>query len=144
MLEYARLQNDPQRIAVIAEWFSDQWRLPVSHTTRELSAPRNDLPAPVIAIQDDEVVGVLTFTFHRVAEVSDKELWINALYVREDLRGMGIGKQLLSLGMNAAKDSGVKQLFVYTEIPLLYAKQGWQEFRAKNFEGMWVYVYRWA
>lgn len=64
-------------------------------------------------------------------------LYINLMWVKEDLRGQGFGQQLLSLAEDEAKTRGAKYAYLDTfsfQAPGFYQKYGYQEFgRLENF-----------
>lgn len=62
-------------------------------------------------------------------------LYINLLYVNEDLRGMGYGHRLLELAENEAQKRGVKNAYLDTfsfQAPEFYTKYGYRVFGELN------------
>lgn len=65
-----------------------------------------------------------------VAETFGNWLEIEYLYVREDMRGQGIGSELLVKAEEEARQRGCKYSFVDTfdfQAPVFYEKHGYQE-----------------
>ena len=64
-------------------------------------------------------------------------LYINLMWVREDLRGQGYGQQLLTLAEDEARKRGAKHAYLDTfsfQAPEFYQKYGYQEFgRLEDF-----------
>jgi len=85
------------------------------------------LPRPIIALDDDKLVGGLSFTAYRHPGKNQMVLWINALYVETDFRGKKLASRLIALAEEVAKKLGYKQLFVHTDIPTLYIKSGYSK-----------------
>lgn len=72
-----------------------------------------------------------------VAETFGNWLEIEYLFVKEDLRGQGIGSQLLQRAESEAKKRNCSYVFVNTyqfQAPAFYQKHGYQEvFTLKNY-----------
>jgi GNAT superfamily N-acetyltransferase len=66
-------------------------------------------------------------------------LYVNALWIREDLRGFGYGRKLLTLIENEARRNGCSKSFLNTmsyEAPEFYRKLGYAVFaELENFPG---------
>ena len=72
-----------------------------------------------------------------VAETFGNWLEIEYLFVKEDLRGQGVGSQLLHLAESEAKMRNCRYVFVNTyqfQAPAFYQKQGYKEvFTLKDY-----------
>lgn len=62
-----------------------------------------------VAIKNDEVVGIALYYFAYYTWVG-KSLYLDDLYVKEDLRGQGIGKLLLKEIFRVAREENCKRL----------------------------------
>jgi len=74
---------------------------------------------------DDAIVGGL------VGDTSWGWLHVDLLWIREDLRGQGYGRQLLAQAEDEARRRGVKHAFLDTfgfQAPAFYQKQGYVVF----------------
>jgi GNAT superfamily N-acetyltransferase len=64
-------------------------------------------------------------------------LYINLMWVRDDLRGRGFGRQLLAMAETEARERGAKHAYLDTfsfQAPDFYKKAGYKEFgRLENF-----------
>ena len=64
-------------------------------------------------------------------------LYINLMWVREDLRGQGFGRQLLEKAETEARQRGAKRAYLDTfsfQAPAFYKKLGYEEFgRLEDF-----------
>ena len=138
---YGLSANNRAHLDIIANWFLDQWSTPTAETIHDLSFLSPNVPAPVTVILKDELAGILSYKRYPVTEVSENALWINSLYVRADLRGLGIGSALLVRGMAHARGFGSDQLYVYTDVPKFYQAQGWQVFGPNNEQELSVLRY---
>jgi len=58
-------------------------------------------------------------------------LYVNLMWLKEDLRGQGYGKELLTLAEDEARQRGAKQSYLDTfsfQAPGFYQKQGYEVF----------------
>lgn len=96
---------------------------------------RDNPPAPMLALEDGELLGGLSFTWYQPQDFTEIKLWINGVYVKPDYRGKGIASSLIKNAMAAARSSDEEELFVFTAIPGLYTQLAWQEVsrQGKNY-----------
>ncbi len=108
-------------LILLREWFELTW----GGKFDEFEALKMGmhLPSPVLALDDDKLVGGLSFTAYENPEENDIALWINALYVDSNMRGFGIGSKLISFAEHTAREAGFTKLYVNTNIPSLYLKK---------------------
>lgn len=85
------------------------------------------VPAPLLAFNDQELLGGLVFKSHPRPTSDIHGLWINALIVLPAQRRRGIGSLLIEAAETKARTLGLADLFVYTSIPALYRKLDWME-----------------
>lgn len=81
----------------------------------------------VLYSPEEEIVGGL------IGETHWDWFYINLMFVREDLRGVGYGHQLLSLAEDEARKRGAKKAYLDTfsfQAPDFYKKHGYQVFGA--------------
>lgn len=79
----------------------------------------------VLRSPDDEVVGGVIGSTHW------NWLYINLMWIRENLRGQGYGEQLLALAEEEARKRGAKHAYLDTfsfQAPGFYKKYGYQVF----------------
>ncbi|GAB5500742.1 MAG: hypothetical protein PsegKO_30530 [Pseudohongiellaceae bacterium] len=62
--------------------------------------------------------------------------WINTLYVAPEYRNRGIGANLVKAAETEARKQAVGELFVFTDIPGIYTRSGWDT--VKIIEGSMV------
>jgi amino-acid N-acetyltransferase len=88
---------------------------------RSLSELYENIRDYIIAEREGEVVGcaALHVTWGDLAEVK-------SVAVREDQRGQGLGRRLVSTCLQDARDLGVPRLFVLTYIPDYFARFGFR------------------
>lgn len=79
----------------------------------------------IIQSPDGKVVGGL------IGETHWDWLYINLLFVKEELRGQGFGQQLLTLAEEKARQLGAKSVYLDTfsfQAPEFYQRNGYQVF----------------
>lgn len=110
-------------------WLNDEWEgfAPFSKPTSGLP-----IPAPLLAIEDDELLGGLAFSRYKNPKNDELALWINAILVDPAQRGKGIASALISVAEKSALDLDETQIFALTDVPKLYQNQGWSVF---NIDG---------
>ncbi|MGF9965883.1 N-acetyltransferase family protein [Bacillus rhizoplanae] len=76
-----------------------------------------------VAVEDGKYVG-FTQLYPSFSSISMKELWIlNDLFVQKDVRGSGVGKQLLKAAEQFALETGAKGLKLQTEVDNVTAQR---------------------
>ncbi|MCP1123592.1 GNAT family N-acetyltransferase [Bacillus sp. 3103sda1] len=76
-----------------------------------------------VAVEDGKYVG-FTQLYPSFSSISMKELWIlNDLFVQKDVRGAGIGKQLLKAAEQFALETDAKGLKLQTEVDNVTAQR---------------------
>ena len=81
------------------------------------------VPLPILAKDEERVIGGLSFTWHEKPDKTDMGLWVNTLYVVLNYRHKGIGTKLLLEAVSSI-DFG-SSLYVLTDVPSLYINCGW-------------------
>ena len=146
-IEY--LENRPDAIPLIAKWYFDEWSYLSPNKTlddmqQELNMYLNsdNVPLMLVAIIDDEVVGVTQLKFREMSIYPDKEHWLGGVYVAEKARGKGVGAQLLNRTLEIAKSIGIELLHLQTLrlIGGLYKDLGWEAIEQVNYRNEDVLV----
>ncbi|CAG9614726.1 hypothetical protein BACCIP111899_03959 [Bacillus rhizoplanae] len=76
-----------------------------------------------VAVEDGKYVG-FTQLYPSFSSISMKELWIlNDLFVQKDVRGTGIGKELLKAAKQFGLETGAKGLKLQTEVDNVTAQR---------------------
>lgn len=88
-------------------------------TTEEVQArldllAMSDADPVLLAIQDDEVVGLIALHFATMLQQREPVAQITALVVRDGVRGAGIGKALVDAGGDLARRSSCGRLELRT------------------------------
>ena len=116
----------PEHVDVVTRWLWDQW--PDANSTIEERRERlmlvDDCPPALLALSENEPVGVLAFRRHPRNSSVRRALFIDALYVHASCRDRGIGAALVAEAVLAARDFE-RELFVFTDKRDYYEKRGW-------------------
>ena len=68
-----------------------------------------------VAEQDDQLVGLVHFIFHRSTSRLNDVCYLQDLYVKKDLRGAGIGRQLIKAVYDAALTAESSRVYWQTQ-----------------------------
>lgn len=69
----------------------------------------------LIALQDDEPVGLAHFLFHRHGWSEENVCYLQDLYVAPETRGTGLGRKLIEAVYAAADDAGAPSVYWLTQ-----------------------------
>lgn len=112
----------PHLLPRFRAWVESEWGNvdPFTSTAEALI-----VPAPILAVEQDQLLGGLSFTDHALPDSKESGVWINTLLVAAQFRNRGIGASLIKAAEAEAARLGIGELFVFTEIPRFYEKLGW-------------------
>ncbi|MEX2470171.1 MAG: GNAT family N-acetyltransferase [Pseudohongiellaceae bacterium] len=134
MISIVSSTDREDRLEIYRQWVSREWDDDHSFAPPKGSLP---LPPPLLALARDELVGGISFTWYPAPETSELALWINTVYVRDAYRRKGIALQLIEAAERIVlAEFNATELLVYTNVPGLYAKNGWEIVSQDN--DMWV------
>lgn len=149
-MEIIDLRDAPHHIPTIAAWHSAEWgHLNPGQTLEgriekmQAYLNNNPVPAMLIGVEGDEVLGTSAMVESDMDNCLYQDLtpWLASVYVREDLRGRGFGKQLVRALMDYAGKQGISTLYLFTpdQAPF-YAKLGWKTYAEDNYHDAAVTV----
>lgn len=149
-IEFAYLADHPEAVPIVARWYHDEWGYlhpqDSIERTRERVGEfmnRDRLPFILVAMEDDEVLGIGQLKLYEMAEqFPDKEHWLGGLYVPGPHRGHGYGTLIAERIAAIAPGFGVRVLYLQTEAldGGLYARLGWTPVTRANNGGLDVLV----
>ena len=104
-------------------WFVAEWK-----DVDPFKDSRNGhtIPPPLIAVEDEALLGGLAFTRYKIPDVTRVGLWVCALYVDVAHRNKGIGSRLIREAEKSALSINENELFALTNIPAFYENFGWE------------------
>ena len=89
--------------------------LNITQTTWERFLNTNEPVHAFVAEHNGQLVGLVHFIFHRSTSRLNDVCYLQDLYVNKDLRGTGIGRQLIQAVYNAAQNAGSSRVYWQTQ-----------------------------
>jgi predicted N-acetyltransferase YhbS len=130
-------------IPTLSKWFLREWRdfygdkswEDVAETFYE-RLNRSHIPLSLVAFEDGCPLGTISLLEESISTHKHLAPWLGALYVCEEKRHLGIGKQLIEASVSAARKLGVGRLFIgIRKSENYYLKLGWQIVERTNYHG---------
>ncbi|WED25262.1 GNAT family N-acetyltransferase [Vibrio sp. DW001] len=84
------------------------------------------LPLPILAIEEEVLVGGLAFTRFLEPNGTSQVIWINAVLIKPEFRGCGFASRLINRATEVLFEFEQSTLYVYTNVPKLYFQLGWE------------------
>lgn len=128
-MEICYLHEKPEYAAAVAEMMHRQFGDLSSRSAYEEliqhSLTPNQLPMELIALENRELIA--TVGIWRADLVSRQDLfpWLGCLVVSPEHRGKGYGGAILKAAVEACRELGFKDVYLYTKLDSFYEKQGW-------------------
>ena len=148
-LKFVFLADREEAIPQVAQWYFDEWGSYVSGSTfdsfsTQLAEYRNKskIPLIILAVDKDEVIGVVQLKFREMTIYPEKEHWLGGVYVASKHRGKGVAAALVKKVEEVASTQGVSKLHLQTENLTggVYSRLGWQPIEKVNYRGVDVVV----
>lgn len=95
-----------------------------------------ETPLPLLALQNQDLAGGLTFIYYTSPEKNRKVLWINSVYIEDKKRGNGIASKLILEAEKIVQKHNYNELYVYTDKPNLYLKLGWKVIKVEGYHSV--------
>jgi GNAT superfamily N-acetyltransferase len=138
MIEIVFLADHPEVIPILTRWFCAQWPDYYAERTPTeiaqdfyLEANRYGLPVRLIAFTDGELVGTITLRERALQALPESYPGLGGLFVMEQHRGRGIGTELISAGMNVAREQGYERIYAATiRARGILERLGWDQVQA--------------
>ena len=134
--------NENTLIELIADWYLNEWNIPIEYTRQRLrNLPNDDVIFQLMLFKDDEEVATGGL-YYKVGLLNAHpkfmkfEPWIALLYTTEKKRSLGFGEKLLGKIEDIAKELGFNELFLHTfTAEKLYLKNNWKPFDRVHYKG---------
>ena len=128
------LAEHPDFIPTFSKWFLREWRDFYGDKSWEVVAEtfykrlnRNRIPLSLVAFEDDSPFGTISLLEESISTHKHLTPWLGGLYVCEEQRRHGIGKQLIEAAVGEARKLGIEQLFIgIRRAEDYYMKLGWK------------------
>lgn len=125
----------PDLVPVVANWLWDAFWQPNGHRldeVREIVADATSERGPpqcLVLLAGEVPCGTASLMAADLEIRNDIGPWLAGLYVVPEARGQGCARRLVEAVEDAARATGAKQLFLYTDdAQPLYEKLGWASF----------------
>jgi len=131
-----------ESLSQLTEWFSTEWNN---------SEPFNNaispfiVPEPILAFEQNKLVAGLAFKMYPSPMDKSNQtmgLWINAVLTHPNYRHQQFASTLIKEAVTIAREKYAihkistnpdqKNLYVYTHLPNLYLKLGWQKIKQQD------------
>ena len=121
-------------IPIIAKWYFDEWghlmkdqNLEQATENLKIYLNSDKIPLMILAIKNDEPVGVAQLKYREMKIYPEKEHWLGGVFVPKKHRGKGIASQVVQQIIDKAIELNVQVLHLQTENLNggLYRKMGW-------------------
>ena len=134
--------NNNKFIELIANWYLNEWSIPIEKTYQRLTnTPNDDVIFQLILLKDQELVATGGL-YNKVGllKVYPKfkkfRPWVALLYTNQKYRNQGFANILLKKIEASAKDIGLSSIYVHTfSAERLYIKNGWEPFDKVPYKG---------
>jgi len=133
MLTIAYLADHHDAVPVLADWFSREWGrgrpgMEAAAIAERLAAAasRDTLPICLLGLLDGEPVATASLKFREIEFAPEADYWLGSVYVREDCRGRGFGREIVAAAEAVASAAGFTPLYLYSRgKESLYSELGW-------------------
>jgi GNAT superfamily N-acetyltransferase len=133
-LNFEFLVDRQEAIPIVARWYFDEWghnnpSNSIPQTIERISGKlnRDRTPLHLLAMEDEQVLGVAQLKLHEMDIYPEKEFWLGSLFVSPTSRGKGVGSAIANKIATIAEGFGAEQLYLQTEVldGGLYRDIGW-------------------
>jgi N-acetylglutamate synthase-like GNAT family acetyltransferase len=141
MPEIRYLMDFPQYLPIVAFWNYREWHEKDTNLDDiimryQKRMQRGKIPTALVAICDGMPTGTVSLKMIDLPERPDLTPWLASLYVLPDYRGRGIGRDLVRAAQAAAKEAGIKKLYLFTHTAYeLYEKEKWIFLEESSWKG---------
>jgi GNAT superfamily N-acetyltransferase len=148
-MHFTLLADRIEAVPIVARWSFDEWGHAAPGNTFEQTCARisgklnrDRAPLHVLAIEDDQLLGVAQLKLREMSVYPECEHWLGDVYVRTESRGRCIASALCNKIQSVAFSFGIRSLHLQTERldGGLYARLGWRGVDRVRYNGHDVLV----
>lgn len=149
MVEVKNFVDCPEHLPLIAQKVHNQWFTTRPGATEEgmlarmRAGKRDAIPLGLIGLVNGAAAGTVSLLESDLEERKDLRPWLAGLLVFEEYRGHGVAAALVRTLTQKALEMGEREVYLYTRIPALYEKFGWEIFAKTSGSDPDEVVMRW-
>ncbi len=136
--------------ARLASWHGAEWGhlyedWDAEGALREfLAEPGEGLPVTFVALENEQVIGSVSVVFGDMPDAPPEwNPWVASLIVATEVRGRGIGSELIERAVAAAREAGYAEIWCLTEErQTLFERAGFERVAEESMNGWLVTVMR--
>lgn len=141
--------EDSERIEQIAQWYLEEWNIPLQKTTEKITKLSVDnFEFQILMTLDNRPVA--TGGLYNHVGLLDKEPkfkiyenWLALVYTDTEIRGKGLGTLICQHIQNHSKSLGLKEIYLFTHTAeSLYKRLGWTQLERLGLEGRDIVIMR--
>ena len=142
------LRQAPEAGRLLAQAFKDAWpdffaEWTAERIEREMFMEGDGLPAILVASVDGRVAGTVALRARSVETHEHLSPWVTGLWVAPDLRGLGLGRDLMHAITAEAAARGFREIHAVTNSARrLFDKLDWSAVEEIVYHGEEVTLYR--
>ena len=156
MIKIAFLQDHPEVIPQLTQWFVAQWptyyaKRPPSEIAQDFyaEANRKTLPVRLLAFVDGTLAGTITLREQAIRSAPEYSPGLGGLLVLAQQRGQGVGTELVRAGMALAQVQGFERVYATTVTAVgILERLGWKLIREILHDdeqlALYAYDFDWA
>jgi predicted N-acetyltransferase YhbS len=149
MIEIKNFVECPEHLPLLAHKVHHQWFTHRAGATEDGMLARmrmgkpDAIPLGLVGMIDGKPAGTVSLLESDLEERKDLRPWLAGLLVFEEFRGKGLAAALVRTLTQKALEMGEREVYLYTRIPQLYEKLGWEIFAKTSSEDPSEVVMRW-
>lgn len=126
--------DDKEYIELIAEWYFDEWSIPVETTIEKVkNLSIEDFEFQMLMTQYNQPIATGGLYKHvgildKLPQLKVYKHWLALVYTKPGLRGRGIGALICNTIQEHARTIGLKEIHLFTHTAEnLYKRLGWKQ-----------------
>jgi len=146
-MKIANLADYPEFIEEVSALIWEEWSKKSGKSLEEEiyqtkhSLTKDRIPQMHIAINNNELIGVVSLWNNDLRTRQDLIPWMAGLYIKPEYRNKGIGTLLQQRCIEVVKELKYKKLYLYTNHTDYYEKLGWKFLETAPFKGETTKIY---
>lgn len=150
-MHFSCLADHKEAAERIAQWYFDEWGRKVLGVTKAsilekmqiMTKNRRDFPMILTIYDESKLVGAVELKFREHKDFPQYEHWLGGVYMRQDMRGRGYAKALLTKAIKHAESLGIKTLYLQCEPhnENFYRKLGFKPVHAAKHAGIQTTIF---